>query len=126
MKIDADMRVFAIGEVNFQLPESLDALKPVDFSKPSDQMLTVELFAGTATLSAELRQAGFPNLVVDKSSVRQPKVNLIELDITTPNGPAVLLQTLFSANICYFRRAPPCGTASSARDKPLPFNMQHI
>ena len=90
----------------FQLPESLDALKPVDFSKPSDQMLTVELFAGTATLSAELRQAGFPILVVDKSSVRQPTVNLVELDITTPNGPAVLLQTLFSANVCYFHRAP--------------------
>ena len=89
-------------------------------------MLVVELFAGTATLSCELRKAGFPILAVDKSSVRQPKVKLVELDATTASGQSVLLQTLLSANIAYFHAAPPCGTASRARDKPLPSYMEHI
>lgn len=102
MTHDANLHVFDIGEFSFRLPEPLEALRPVDFSKPSDQMLVVELFAGTATLSAELRKGGLPILAVDKSSDRQPKVKLVELDITTPNGQAVMLQTLCSANIAYF------------------------
>ena len=88
-------------------------------------MLVVELFAGTATPSCELRKAGFPILAVDKSSVRQPKVKLVELGVTV-GGQSVLLQSLCSANIAYFHGAPPCGTASKARDKPLPSYMELI
>ncbi len=80
------VHVFDIGGFKFRFPDSLDSLRPVDFSKPSDQMLVVELFAGTATLSCELRKAGFPILAVDKSSVRQPKVKLVELDVTTASS----------------------------------------
>ena len=59
-------------------------------------------------------------------SGRNPSVKLVELDVTTVNGQTVLLQTLLSANIAYFHGAPPCGTASKARDKPLPSYMEHI
>ena len=117
------MHEFTIGHFNFRLPESLDSVRPIDFAKPCDQMLVVELFAGTATLSSELRKA---ILAVDKSSGRNPSVKLVELDVTAANGQTVLLQTLLTANVAYFHGAPPCGTASRARDKPLPSYMEHI
>ena len=127
MSKDRDvLHEFVVGPYNFCLPDSLDNVRPVDFSKPCDQMLVVELFAGTATPSSSLRKAGFQVLAVDKSSGRNPSVKLVELDVTTVNGQTVLLQTLLSANIAYFHGAPPCGTASKARDKPLPSYMEHI
>ena len=67
-----------LGQFNFRLPQSLGSVRPVDFEKPCDQMLVLELFAGTATLSSELRKAGFQILAVDKSSGRNPFVELVE------------------------------------------------
>ena len=110
----------------FHLPFDWRQMKPVDWSQPVDQLFAVELFAGTAGLSAEMQRQHFQVLPIDHSRSRGPKVKLVLLDVTKPQQFQILLQLLMTANIAYFHAAPPCGTASKAREKPMPKWLKHV
>ncbi|CAJ1378275.1 unnamed protein product, partial [Effrenium voratum] len=99
----------------FHLPFDWRQMKPVDWSQPVDQLFAVELFAGTAGLSAEMQRQHFQVLPIDHSRSRGPKVKLVLLDVTKPQQFQILLQLLMTANIAYFHAAPPCGFAGEKR-----------
>ena len=77
-------------------------------------------------LSRSLKDNHFSVLPVDHTSERKPKVHLLQLDLTKSCDQTVMLHALCFANVASGHAAPPCGTSSRARDKPLPHQMRHI
>ena len=108
------------------IPVSLKEFSQVDFACNSEQLMFIEIFAGTAVLSHAAREAGFMTLSFDRTTERTPKVAMTILDLTKESDTEVLVQTMVSGNIAAVHFAPPCGTASKAREKPLPASMKHI
>ncbi len=86
------------------------------------QMCCIELFAGCAKLSAALRAAGFQVVPIDsRFNKHKPFVKCIELDLTLDSSFDILESILREHGaICYLHLAPPCGTASRARNRPVP------
>ena len=88
---------------------------------PFFAMMTLELCAGTAGYTAALRRAGFDALGVDharnRHSVQAP---CAMLDLSTECGQAIAWEVLNSGRLLYVHAAPPCGTASRAREKHIP------
>ena len=88
---------------------------------PFSSMLILELCAGTAGYTAALRRAGFDALGVDharnRHSVQAP---CAMLDLSTECGQAIAWEVLNSGRLLYVHAAPPCGTASRAREKHIP------
>ena len=83
--------------------------------------LAVELCCGSANLSFHLSQVGFQVYPVDWRGNRfTPKVGFHEIDLTVPSGQSRLWEILASPSLSYVHMSPPCGTASRAREKPLP------
>ena len=79
-----------------------------------------EIFAGSAVLSEALAGAGFDVLAVDwnrnKNAAKHP---ITRIDLTTVAGQEVVLLELSHQNVVYVHFAPPCGTMSRAREKPI-------
>ncbi len=111
---------------NIGIPISPKEFLQVDFACNSEQLMFVEIFAGTAVLSSVARTAGFMTLAVDRTTDRNPKAAMTLLDLTKESDQQVLVQTFLTGNIAAAHMAPPCGTASKAREKPLPRSMRHI
>ncbi len=88
---------------------------------PSKMCYTVELCAGTAGFTASLARAGFEALAIDHRFNRHAaKVPCITLDLALRSSWAVLEDLLATGRLVYVHGAPPCGTASRSRDKPVP------
>ena len=89
-------------------------------SQPSsrDPPLCVEIFAGRASLSRALLEAGFTVLSIDHE-VDSPFAPIVQLDLTTASGQAILWDVLHAPNLFAIHLGLPCGTASRARERPL-------
>ena len=88
--------------------------------------LVIEVFAGTARLSTVAGRLGFRTLAVDRSS-RRSNFAIQKLDLTQDHDVQTLLDVinLEAPNIAWIHLAPPCGTASAARSRPLPSVARH-
>ena len=75
----------------------------------------LELFCGTAGLSASLRQMGFEVIAVDKIVSKSPKVMVTKLDLTQHATQQLVLEWIRLPQVKAVFVAPPCGTASKAR-----------
>ena len=86
---------------------------------------TVELGCGTAGLSVALKRVGAEPLAVDhKHNRHRPKLAFMALDLSIDSGWVLLHRLLQDGKIAYVHAAPPCGTASRARDKPVPLKLR--
>ena len=85
----------------------------------SDVPLFVEIFAGRGSLSRAFSQAGFSVLSIDHDGSKA-LVPMITLDLTTSSGQAILWDILQSRNLLGIHLGLPCGTASLARERPVP------
>ena len=82
--------------------------------------LTIELCAGSAGLSSSLRSCGFQVLPVDHKSNRHiPKVSCVNIDLTNKSAISILIAVVNHSNAVYVHCAPPCGTSSRARERPV-------
>ena len=83
--------------------------------------LVIEVFAGTARLSQACHRVGFRTLAVDKSSKKSRHATHV-LDLTVEADVTALLDiiTLEASNLALVHLAPPCGTGSAARGRPIP------
>ena len=113
---------------NFQFcwHTSLLKLQPIKFNVSSDELIFLEVFAGSANLSEAMRRKGLLVHAIDDKPRRQSKVSIHVLDLTRDNDVDVLLDMATHANIGSAHFAPPCGTASRARERPLPKGMESI
>ena len=79
-------------------------------------MVVLELFCGTAGVSASLKRLGLDVVSVDKSMPRAPKALVTKLDLTSVSNQLLVLSWIKNPQIKAVFLAPPCGTASAARN----------
>ena len=87
----------------------------------TEKLVFVEVFAGSAKLSKAADQRGFKALPVDYSQNKhRPQHDILIMDLSDPTAQSQLMQTLEDDVPCGLHMAPPCGTCSRARERPLP------
>ena len=87
-----------------------------------DSLLFIELCSGSGVLSKAARQRGLRSMEVDSSVKRAPGKQVLRIDLASPEQVEAVSE-LMQANpktIAMLFGAPPCGTASLAREKDLP------
>ena len=87
-----------------------------------DEVMVLEIFAGTARLTRAVRDAGMSAMAIDKDAQRAQSVHIAHYDLNDPEQLAALEDFIgkHSDRILWAHFAPSCGTASRARGKPLP------
>lgn len=102
-------------------------LRPADISladvTEKRAPLFVEIFAGRASFSRAVAQAGFEVVSVDHE-VDAPLRPIVSLDLTTDSGQQILWSILASDRLLAAHLGLPCGTASKARDRPIPQELR--
>ena len=85
--------------------------------------LFLELFAGRGSFSRAMIQSGFEVISVDHK-VGHPFAPIVSLDLTTDTGRQILSRLLQHPRLFAIHMGLPCGTASRAREKPIPQELQ--
>ena len=110
---DEAMQIF--GDADF------NPLRDFVKSVPHGVPVVVELCAGSAGLSAALRVYHVQSVAIDHTLNRhRAKVAVVNIDLASENGQRLVCQLLDTGLVLHVHGAPPCGTASRARDKPVP------
>ena len=87
----------------------------------SDALVTLELCAGSAMLSAILKRDGFDSIAVDFSGNRhRPHMHVLSLDLRLDSTWRFLEYAVFTRILFHCHAGPPCGTCSRARGIRLP------
>ena len=81
-----------------------------------EHIVVLEIFCGTAGLSASLKRLGFDTVAIDKTAPRAPKALVTKLDLTLVSNQLLLLSWIRNDLVKAVFLAPPCGTASKARN----------
>ena len=78
----------------------------------------IELCAGSAGLSAKLRNKGFQVVPIDWSGNRhRPKVKSVAIDLSKPEAFKLVHDLILTGKVVYVHMGPPCGTATKARER---------
>ena len=90
-----------------------------------ENILFLEVFAGTSSLTIEVRKTNLRGVAVDKGTERA-KGPITILDLTAPEDLQFLMDFIRqeALNLCLVHFAPPCGTCSAARKRKLPSEVQ--
>ena len=83
----------------------------------------LELFAGRASFSRAMIQSGFEVVSVDHK-VGHPFAPIVSLDLTTESGKQILQKLLHYPLLFAIHLGLPCGTASRAREEPIPEELR--
>ena len=77
-----------------------------------------EVFCGSGGYTCALEKAGFDVVGIDFAGNKdKPKGRCLWIDLSRPIGQKQLLKLLLQPDVAYVHFAPPCGTASRARDR---------
>lgn len=83
--------------------------------------IILELFAGTGGVTASFKRHGFANSVaVDKTKAAGALTSIIPLDLTRDEDQKAVFQWLQHPAVKGVFLAPPCGSASAARNIEIP------
>ena len=104
----------------------LSELQPIKFDVSSDELIFLEVFAGSANLSGGCKaQRSFGACYRPQNETSIESFNPRSC-LTRTNDVDVLLDMATYANIGSAHFAPRCGTSSKARERPLPKGMEMI
>ena len=81
---------------------------------------TFELFAGSCKLSKCLKLHGFSPVGIDHKKCKNRVGPCIVLDLSKVSSASFIKDKIDRNTVFFIPMAPPCGTASRARDKPIP------
>ena len=86
-----------------------------------EELLVIEVCAGSARLTKTCRKLGLRSLAIDKSTDRSCGVDIMTLDLTVSSQIQLLLDIITAEQdrLLMVFIAPPCGTASRARGRPI-------
>eukprot|EP00435_Cladocopium_sp_Y103_P072753 s158_g41.t1 len=89
---------------------------------PLQDVMVLEIFAGTARLSRAIRDLGMKAFAVDKDNKRSTGIHIATYDLNDPDRLHALCDfiKLHKDIILWAHFAPSCGTASRARGRPIP------
>ena len=119
---DAGADSLQFSEIDIQRELTSPANSPYNFSGLGPQdLLVVEICAGTARWTKTVRKRGFKGLAVDKTKDRGCGTEILLLDLTLDTDVQLLIQILSTEapRIVLVFISPPCGTASKARERPI-------
>ena len=85
----------------------------------------VEVFSGTGILSRALMSHGFQTMAVDHQP-RSSLVPVVRLDLCKDSRQQLLQEELSANHPDTLHLAPPCGTSSRAREKPIPKRLARM
>ena len=86
--------------------------------------VVLELCCGSAGYSAALHKLGCDALGVDfLRNPSKPKAAILLADLSCTAGQTLVTDIVESSNLQAVHAAPPCGTASRAREKPIPSRL---
>ena len=87
-----------------------------------DEIMVLEIFAGTARLTRAVKDLGMAAMAVDKDNSRAQSVHVACYDLNEPDQLQALCDFVerHHHQILWAHFAPSCGTASRARGRPLP------
>lgn len=120
---DAPMGTPRSGYASFSCREDTSVLpvfqdKPV--SKGLRQAIILELCAGCAKLSSVCSRDGLTAVAIDHGSNKHtPRHHILNLDLSLEHSWTTLREICTLHHVIWVHIAPPCGTASRARDRPL-------
>ena len=101
--------------------QEVDGRAGTNATTHSKQLFLLDLFCGTAGVAAAFRAMGGESLgidhIIDKRRVKGP---VAKVDLSKQDGQATVLQWIESDKVDAVMLAPPCGTASRAREIPVP------
>ena len=113
-------------------PKRLKCAPPPSTSLgPPSKPVFLEICSGSAMLSYVAKEAGYHAVPIDWHHNRQRScVHALQLDLRLPSSWSFLERTCLACAVAWVHMAPPCGTASRAREcgpgpKPLR-SMQHV
>ena len=86
-----------------------------------DELLVIEVCAGSARLTKTCRKLGLRGLAIDKITSRSCGIDIMTLDLTVRDQLQLLLDIIDAEKdkLLLVFIAPPCGTASRARGRPI-------
>ena len=92
------------------------------FHNSVEDIIIIEVCAGSARLTKAARAMGFKGVAVDHSDKRSCGVDICIFDLTDPLQLQDLLEYIRkdASRIALIWVAPSCGTASRARERPIP------
>lgn len=85
-------------------------------NKCFSELLFIEIFSGTAGLTAHIRRSGFGGIGIDSVVKASSKAPILKLNLLTDDGQALLFDMLSQENVFGVHLGPPCGTSSRARE----------
>ena len=81
------------------------------------RFFAIEIFSGSAGLTAALSEVGFNAVGIDRvNNEHRTKARVISINLATESGRELLERVLAHPRLAYAHLAPPCGTASHARE----------
>ena len=80
----------------------------------ASELICIEVFCGKARLSQSLKALSFQTFSIDHKALKN--VAILRLDLNSPLERKLLQELIDQGNILYVHFAPPCGTASAARN----------
>lgn len=108
------------SEFNFGVEQSQASTHSMGLQLDETSLLVIEACAGTATLSSVLKDVGFEVLPIDFGKQRNSShLHIINLDLRKRHSWDFLAKIAMSRRMFHIHGAPPCGTASKAREIPM-------
>ena len=98
----------------------------MNLQRDISDMVFLEIFAGSGNLSKAAREIGHRIHAMEPTTKRQTGVAMRVLDLAKESDAYVLLEFVCNSNVASGHMAPPCGTASQSRERPLPAELSHI
>ena len=100
---------------------SFDEAAQVQFAnRPLSEVVVVEMFCGSGRLGASLRMEGFDAFGIDHIVSKRAACSVLQLDLCEPESVKHFWELISDPSVGYVHCAPPCGTASRARDIQFP------
>ena len=92
--------------------------------RKSEGIRAIELCSGSANFSAALRNLSIEATGVDfHRNPQKPSAPTVQADLSTKEGQALVSAFVSDSACAYCHSAPPCGTASKARERPIPARL---
>ncbi len=107
--------------VQFQVP------LPTASKRSRRRPKALELCCGHAGLTAALCDSGLDATGIDwKKNKHQPTIPILNVDLTTAEGQAFIMQLLEDETMLFVHMGPPCGTFMRAHERPIPKWQQRL
>eukprot|EP00973_Karenia_brevis_P088301 12244015-Karenia_brevis.AAC.1 len=98
-------------------PEVREEARAHTSSTSISRPFSIEIFSGCGRLTAALKAVGLDAVAIDYARNKDAKSGtFVSLDLLSDEGTTALFVLLDNPNLVYVHIAPPCGTATRARE----------